>query len=192
MTINRNTSLQALILLATALLLSQPSPAQGQKQFANQGVAELGGTFSFQSITPVGNGVSGNNYTVISFSPTFGYFVADGVEIGVDPFGVNVVSGSGSSFSQVNLFFNAAYNFKTENAGFPFIEGLIGYTEESDGSKTHGASWGFRGGIKAPVAGQALVNIAGQYMQVTLDPEDAVNRYGYNQFSVGAGLTIWL
>jgi hypothetical protein len=192
MTFNRKASLQALLVLVAAIVATNPSPSQTQKQFANQGVAELGGTFSFQSITPVSNGFSGNNYTVVSFSPSFGYFVADGWEIGVDPFGVNVVSGGGSSFSQLNIFFNGAYNFRTENAGYPFIEGLIGYTSEEDGAKRHGASWGLRGGIKAPVAGQALVNVSGQYLQVTLDPEDALNRSGYNQFSVVAGLAIWL
>ena len=190
MTMNRNLSTTLFAVLCTALLATQFCFAQGQKQFATQGVTELGGDFTFVSVTPVVNGVSGNNVTVVSLNPTIGYFVSDNWEVGADPFGLTFISGGGGS--QVSLLFFGAYNFKTESAGFPFVEGLLGYTSESDGSSRNGLSWGVRGGIKAPIAGQALVNIAGEYLQVTLDPSNSTNRWGYNQFSIVTGLSIWL
>ncbi len=190
MTMNGNKSTYLSAVLCAALFATQLCFAQGGKEFATQGATELGGNVSFVSITPIANGFSGNNVTVFSLSPTIGYFVADNWEIGADPFGLTFISGGGGT--EVNMLFFGAYNFKTDHAGFPFIEGLLGYSSESDGATRNGLSWGVRGGIKAPIAGQALVNIAGEYLQITLDPPNAANRWGYNQFSLVTGLSIWL
>jgi hypothetical protein len=154
-------------------------------------VIPFAGSFSVQNITPVIDGQSGRGYMILSLSPFIGYFVSDGLELGVDPFGINIISGGGNSFSQVNVFLSTSYNFRTERAGYPFVEGLVGYSSVSDGSNSSGISWGLRGGVKVGVAGQALVNVAVQYFQYTSDPENTTRRYGSNQLGVVAGFTIW-
>jgi hypothetical protein len=42
------------------------------------------------------------------------------------------------------------------------------------------------------VAEHALLNISVQYLQNTMDPDGASNRYGSNQLALMMGFSIWL
>ena len=84
-----------------------------------------------------------------------------------------------------------SYNFQTEGIAYPFIEALLGYTSQSDGSSRSGFSWGGRGGVKIAVTDKGLLNLAIEYVQITENPDGANNRYGQNQLSVAAGFTVW-
>jgi hypothetical protein len=167
------------------------SVAQDGKKFASKGSTELGGSISFQSVTSVYNGKTGDATTVFSLAPFVGFFVADGFEIGVNPLGITSISYSGHSATQIMIFAAPSYNFDTDGIVYPFIEALIGYTSQSSSSSRSGFSWGGRGGIKLAVTGKGLLNLGLQYLQITLNPSGATDRNGSNQLSVSAGFTVW-
>ena len=54
------------------VLFASVSSAQGRNKFATQGSTELGGSISFQSLTPVSNGNTGDATTVFSLAPYVG------------------------------------------------------------------------------------------------------------------------
>ena len=185
---------QILLGFLMCLLIAAQSNAQEPRKFATMGTTELGGSISFISSTPVYNGNTGTATTIFSLAPFIGYFVSDGFEIGVDPLGVTVISSSGSSsYTQVMIFAAPSYNFKTNGNTYPFIEGLLGYASQSSGSSSNsGFSWGGRGGVKLAVTDKGLLNLAIQYVQITLNSSGAPNRSGNNQLTISAGFTIWL
>jgi hypothetical protein len=179
------------ILLVFGLLVCTCS-GQGSEGFATKGTTEAGGSISFMSMSPVYNDQTSNASTTFACAPFVGYFVSDGFEIGVNPLGITVFSGpSGSSLTMINIFLAPSYNFKTEGNAYPFIEALLGYTSQSNGTTYSGFSWGGRGGVKIAVTGHALLNLGVEYLQVTLNPSGASKRNGYNQLLVSADFTVW-
>jgi hypothetical protein len=179
------------ILLLFGLLVCTCS-GQGSDRFAAQGTTEAGGSISFLSMSPVSNDQTGDATTTFTFAPFVGYFVTDGFEIGVNPLGITVFSfPHSSSETLISIFVAPSYNFKTEGNAYPFIEALLGYTSESNGTTYSGFSWGGRGGVKVAVTGNALLNLGLEYLQVTLNPSGASKRNGYNQLLVSAGFTVW-
>lgn len=169
--------------------------AQDVKTFATKGAVELGGNIAFESETFVSPGFTDNSVTAISLAPFVGYFVDDGFEIGVNPLGISYSSYSGSSTTQVMIFVAPSYNFKTSSIAYPFIEALLGYTAQSESGSysatSKGFSWGGRGGVKLAVAGNCLLNLGLQYLQITENPSGATSRTGYDRFSISAGFTVW-
>jgi len=165
--------------------------AQEGKKFATKGSTELGGSISFQSLTTVSNGNTGDATTIFAIAPYIGYFVTDGFEIGLNPLGFTSMSYSGSSVKEIMIFVAPSYNFKTEGIVYPFVEALLGYTSVSNGSSESGFSWGGRGGVKIAVTDKCLLNFGIQYVQITLNPSGTTNRYGTNQLTISAGFTVW-
>lgn len=179
------------IVAAMLVLTASSTFAQVHPLFASKGVTEVGGSISFVSTTPVSNGSTGDALTTFSLQPFIGYFVADGFELGLNPLGITTTSFHGSSSTRITIFAAPSYNFRTAGVTFPFIEALLGYTSQSDGSTLSGFSWGGRAGVKLAVGGNALVNIGMQYLQITMNPNGATNRFGTNQLSITAGFTVW-
>jgi len=190
-TVHHSSISSAVLVLAVHIVFASVSSAQETKKFALKGSTELGGSISFQSLTPVSNGNTGNVTTIFSLAPYVGYFVTDGFEIGLNPLEITSISLSGSSATQVMIFAAPSYNFKTEGIAYPFIEALLGYTFQSNGSSRSGFSWGGRGGVKLAVTDKGLLNLAIQYIQITLNPSGATNRYGSNQLAIAGGFTVW-
>ncbi|MCZ7557498.1 MAG: hypothetical protein M5R41_13950 [Bacteroidia bacterium] len=182
------------VALCAALLytVSPDATAQTEKRFTMRGTTELGGSISFQSISTVTNGNTGDAVNYLTVAPFVGFFLADGFELGFNPFGISYASSGGSSAMQLSIFIAPAYNFTTQGSTYPFIEGLIGYTSTANGSTRSGLSFGGRAGMKQEVAEHALLNIAIQYLQITTNPAGASNRYGSNQLALVLGFSIWV
>jgi len=171
------------------------------QNFAKMGTVELGGTLGFNSTTQVSNGEAADeSSTTIFFNPYFGYFFINSLEVGIIP------TFSSSSFgdqSQNNfgVLLAPAYNFDLGNCWYPFIEGRIGYNtssqddgnDQTDDPSFSGLSWGFRGGVKAQVGNNALVNVGVFYSNVTMNPENwEGDRNGQNVFGIEVGVAIFL
>lgn len=164
----------------------------GQSKFTEKGVWELGGAVSFSSNTPVANGNTGTATTILSLSPSGGYFLMDNFQIGVSP-SFSSVSSGGSSFTSFNLFLSPTYYFSTSSKMFPYVEGSIGYSSASSGgSSLSGISYGFGGGAKFSFGESSLINVGLSYMLYTLNPSGADKRYGSNVLALSAGYTIWI
>jgi hypothetical protein len=178
---------ECLILIAIFPSLISISYSQEANRFALSGQTEVGGGITFQSTTSVTNGQSGDAYSVLSISPYIGHFVSDGLEIGVNPFGITQVSYSGSTSTQVRIFIAPSYNFNTGGRDFPFIEGLVGVNiVESNG----GFGWGGRGGLKHLITERGLLILGVQYLEISRDSHGAPGREGYNELTVSAGFTL--
>lgn len=185
--------------LMLVFLVSQVAAQTGstsEKVYADKGVVELGGSLGFSSYTNVSAGqTSSTTYTNFSLTPSVGYFVTDGLELGLDPFSLSVSSQTGASSSQteIHILGAVAYAAKTQGPVYPFVEGVAGFSSySSGGSAATGFTWGVRGGVKVAVVSHVLIMAGVQYMQVTEDPTGATSRYGYNEFLVGAGFSVWL
>jgi hypothetical protein len=170
--------------------------SRGEKEFATQGVVELGGTAGFSSYTSVSNGQSSSTtYTTVSLAPSIGYFVADGLEIGLYPVDLEIDSHTGATnaVTQFTIMGALAYTARTSGTVYPVIEGEAGYsTVSSGGASASGFSWGVRGGIKVELAPHALLGIGVHYLQITTNPDGATARYGYNLLEIGIGFSVWL
>jgi hypothetical protein len=181
--------------MAIIVCIASVSFAQEGKKFATKGSTELGGSISFQSLTPVSNGNTGDATTIFSVAPFIGYFVADGFEIGLNPLSITSISypNNSDSYIQITIFAAPSYNFNTESIAYPFIEALLGYTSsQSIGWNLGGGfSWGGRGGVKLAVTDKGLLNLAVQYVQIAHGPGGAAGRYGENQLAISAGFTVW-
>lgn len=128
-----------------------------------------------------------------------GYFIADGLELGIIP-SISTSSFGDVSSTSFGVYFAPAYNFNLRSNLYPFIEGRIGYNSSSvdDGIpltpdiSSGGFAWGFKGGMKFQVGKSSLVNMAITYDQITMNPKDWTgNRNGKNIFGVNAGVTIF-
>lgn len=171
------------------------------QDFSTKGTIELGGNVGFSSTTYVSNGQSStNSLTNFSIDPYVGYFVINNLELGLVPSFSTSKYGDQSSTS-FSVYFAPAWNFDLKSTLFPFVEGRIGYNTSSydDGNSfttdpsSSGLAWGFRGGVKAQVGSNALVNIALSYDQITMNPENwSGDRNGANVFGVSAGFTVFL
>ena len=186
-----------LSIIMVMLIVSSSNIIAQSKPFATKGVVELAGNVSFSSFTPVSNGNTGDATSLFVLAPQIGYFVSDGVEIGLTTGisllpGLTVISPSGGeSTTFAQIFFSPAYNIITKDKNlFPFIEANLGYTSESAGNNSFtGFSYGGRAGVKIVAANNFLISLAAQYLLITLNPEGATERDGFNYLSVSVGVS---
>jgi hypothetical protein len=187
-------SLTAIFTLTIIVCIASVTYAQESIKFATKGTSELGGSISFQSITPVSNGKTGDATSIFTIAPYFGSFLTDGLEMGLT-LGITSIREGGSTLSNIMIFVAPSYNFKTGGIAYPFIEALGGYTGQSLSGSSEGASgfsWGGRAGVKLAVTAKGLFVLGVQYLQITENPSRATERYGANQLSISAGFTVWL
>jgi hypothetical protein len=166
------------------------------RKFAVKGTTELAGSISYSSFTPVSNGSTGDALSIFSFGPQIGYFVIDGLELGLST-GVSLLPGfstvspeNGDNTTIVQLFASPSYNFQTKSNIYPFLEAQIGYSSlSSGGSETmSGFSYGGRGGMKIAPVEHFLFTFSVQYLLLTFNPEGADERSGFNYLSIGIGV----
>lgn len=190
--------MKSTLITLIVLLLSFSLNAQN---FAKKGVIEMGGSAGFSSITSVFNGESAENSTsVFMIEPYVGYFIMNGLELGLIP-SFSTYSHGDASQTSFGVYFAPAYNFDLKSSLYPFIEGRIGYNTSSydDGNSltedasSSGLAWGLRGGVKVQLGNSALLNFALAYNQITMNPENwDGDRNGQNSFDVMAGFTVFL
>src|SRR5271169_1539741 len=113
---------------ASGAFAQQPQP---RKRFGSPGTVELGGSMTFTASQPVHAGATGSWMYDFSMLPYAGYFVLDGLELGINPAGVNVSSTGDTTTVQLRILFAPAYNFRTTAIVTPFVEGLAGITSAS-------------------------------------------------------------
>ena len=199
------TTLSAVLIPALILMLiAVPVHAQ-DRTFGTRGDVEIAGSIAYASITPVSNGNTSDATSIFSFGPQIAYFVADGFEIGFSPGitiypllpGISIISPPhGDQSTILQLFFYPGYNFRIEGSkASPFVEVPLGYTSMSSGSdKSSGFSWGVKAGVKLVATGHLLVTFYGEYLAVTLNPENpspfftSSGREGFNFLSFGIGV----
>ncbi|HMK37709.1 MAG TPA: hypothetical protein VK569_00120 [Bacteroidota bacterium] len=192
-------------LLLAALMLGAGIGAPGasaqqqqpRKRFGSPGTVELGGNTTFTASQSVAGGKNGTWDYDFSLLPYAGYFVIEGLELGVNPAGVTVHRSGDTTDVQLRLLFAPSYNFRTTTIVTPFVEGLAGFTSASviQTGSTHsnsGFTFGGRVGIKLALVERGMLNIGVQYLMITLNPPGATTRNGSNEFSVSAGWTVWL
>jgi len=196
--------LSVFVLLVSACVLSasvdaqvksSPRPREG---FTSTGIWELGGSATFSRNTPVVGGNSGDAVYKLSAIPYVGYFLMDGLELGVNPLGVALTSGGDTTTTELRFLFAPSYTFDLGGRAYPFVEGLAGYTAAitdypGGGRSTRsGFSWGGRVGVKFPVTARGLLNVGVQYLVITLNPEGASSRNGVDELSISLGFSVWL
>lgn len=179
--------------LLLGLLVAGPAASQEERpQFGLRGQVELGGSASFQSYTPVSNGKTGSATSFITINPYVGVFVIDGLEVGVNPLGLTIMTAGGGDAMGLMALGSIAYHPPSTRFAHPFIEGLAGYSLQTNGSTTSGFTWGGRAGAKLSITDNGLLNLGVQYLQVTLNRKGATERNGSNQLSVTLGFSVWL
>ena len=184
----------ASIISATGTFAQQVQP---RKRFASPGTIELGGSMTFAASQPVLAGRTGSWVYDFSMFPYAGYFVIEGLELGINPAGVTVSNSGDTTAVQLRILFAPSYNFRTPTMVTPFVEGLAGFTSASlihSGTTTSrsGFTFGGRAGIKVALIERGMLGIGVQFLRITLNPSGAGSRYGANELSVTAGWTVWL
>ena len=186
------------LLFAAAYSVAPAQPQEPRRHFTSRGTVELGGSISFMAAQPVVNDKKGETVYTLSMMPYVGYFVIDGLEVGLNPAGLVLTSANNVTVTQLRILLAPSYNFRTTTVATPFIEGLAGVTSTTtsvSGGPTATASgftWGGRAGIKVSLVERGLLNLGIQYLQITQNPSGVTTRNGSNEFSVIAGWTVWL
>ena len=170
---------------------------QTRRRFGSPGTVELGGSMTFAASQGVAGGKAGSWVYDFSMLPYAGYFVIDGLELGVNPAGLDVRSSGDTTAVQLRVLFAPAWNFHTGTMVTPFLEGLAGITSASlvhSGSTTtlSGFTFGGRAGVKTAIIDWGMLTIGVQFLRITLNPKGAGSRSGSNELSVSAGWTVWL
>ena len=193
MTCSRILACSALVGLISSLPVVT---AAQERKFATKGVTEFSGSITFSSYTPVSGGETGDAITLFSFGPKVGYFPIDGFELGIDP-GVSLLPGisietpsEGEATTVLQLFGFVGYNFQLQGSNaHPFIEVPFGYTSIASGDNANtGFSWGVKGGVKIEIVSHVILGIYGEYLLITLNPENSTDRNGFNFLSFGIGI----
>jgi hypothetical protein len=166
------------------------------KKFATKGVTEISGTVSYSNFTYVSNGETGDAISIFTLAPQIGFFVIDGLELGLSS-GVSLLPGfsvlspeDGESTNILQFFLSPSYNITTENTSlYPFVEAQLGYTAIASGDQTDsGFSYGGRAGLKIVAAEHFLVSASIQYLLITLNESGETERNGFNYLMVGVGI----
>ncbi|MCC7436859.1 MAG: outer membrane beta-barrel protein [Armatimonadetes bacterium] len=203
------------VVVATAATLAQsvelgeqPPPAPLPEEsttplrpaFAKKGSVELGGSVGYSSSSQVENGSTDDAISTFLIAPHVGYFISDGVEIGLNPLSISVISTESVSLTTVHSLMSFSYNGTTANGVHPFIEGLFGFAIQqasyqssfggSSSDSRNGLSFGGRGGVKYEIASGALLNASLQYLQVTLNGDNDRERNGYNTLAFELGFSV--
>jgi hypothetical protein len=187
-----------MILIALAFIVVPARAQEQRRHFTSRGTIELGGSISFMATQPVVNDRRGETIYTLSVFPYVGYFIIDGLELGLNPAGLDMTSSGSTTLTSLRILFAPSYNFRTPTIATPFVEGLAGLTSFTTSTTNIGTStasgftWGGRVGVKVAIVEKGLLNLAIQYLQVTANPSGVTVRNGSNQFSVFAGWTVWL
>ena len=191
-----NRSAGIILVMAATIVALQARSQEPARHFAAKGIVELGGSVAFQTTRQVVQGSTGDPAYLLSAVPYAGYFVADGLELGLDPLGIAWSKSGGNTVTDLRILAAPSYNFRTRTVAYPFLEGLAGFTLRSssaNGTTTtaSGFSWGGRAGVKMALAERALLTMGGQYLAVTLNPSGVSGRNGEDEFSLFVGWTVW-
>jgi len=181
-------------LLSILLLVILFGSIAFSQDFGKQGVIEIGGMAGFSSATPVVNGETGDAITTIMLEPTVGYFVIDGLEVGLNPLSFQSMKvPDEDAISTIGFWAFGAYHFMTMGKTYPYIEALLGYTSMSSGDNSYGGlAYGVGAGAKFEIAGGLLLNAAVDYRFYTYDSDLTGGRDGANILSIGVGLSGFL
>ena len=187
------------LLVDTGRAQSMPSPEARQtprKLYAASGVWELGGSLSFQRVTEVQNGSTGNALYTVSAFPYVGWFAMQGLELGANPLGATVVVEEDTTNLNLLTLGSIAYVYRTGTLWYPFVEGFAGYTAlvrtvNGRSSTADGIAWGGRAGVKLAVVERGLLSLGVQYLQLTRNHAGSEKRNGTNEISFSAGFTVW-
>lgn len=183
--------------LFTVLVLVMCATLTQAQDFAKRGVIEAGGSISFTSTTAVSDGeTADDSHSAFSFMPAIGYFIIDGLELGLLPVFRSSSFGDASQ-TDLGIYFAPQYHFDLKSSIYPFVGAMVGYnsTNIDDGTNDatySGISYGGLAGIKVQVGKAALVNIGVNYFMFTYNPEDwDGDRNGSNEFGISAGFSIF-
>ncbi len=179
-------------LLSVIFVLGLIGSVALSQDFGKEGIIEFGGTASFSSSTPVAAGTTGDATTIIALAPTVGYFLMDGIEIGVDPLAFSSVSYKSNTLSTIGFWAFGAYHFMTMGTTYPYLQALVGYTSISNGGSGGGLAYGVAGGAKFEIAGGLLLNAQASYKFYTYTPSGVDDRVGNNVLMVGVGISGFL
>ena len=166
--------------------------AQNISKYAKKNQWDVGGSFGFMSSKAVVNGnTADESQTTITFQPYGGYFIIDGLSIGITPAVYYTKLGIYNA-TDYTLYFSPAYNFDPKSQFYPYVMGLIGYNAyNSGGSNLKGIAWGGEVGVKANLLGNSLIRLGVQYEQKTLNPSDYNDRNGMNNIKVNLGFNVF-
>ncbi len=181
-------------LLSVLLLVILLGSIAFSQDFGKQGVIEFGGTAGFMSATPVYDGETGDATSYFMLEPSIGYFVIDGLEVGLNPLSIVSESPSeGDALTTIGAWAFGAYHFMTMGKTYPYIEALLGYTSMSSGDNSYGGlAYGVGAGAKFEIAGGLLLNAAVDYRFYTYDSDLTGGRDGANILLIGVGLSGFL
>jgi hypothetical protein len=141
----------------------------------------LGGQLSVS-----GSKIDGDNdaITVFSFEPYLGIKLSRGFELGFYP-GLSSISGGSLSRTAYQVYFAPAYNFDAGNV-YPFIEGLVGYSDSDVGLS--GMGFGGSAGLKVQIGNSSLLSVGFNYVHQNLHSSSGssyTENVGTYQFDVG-------
>ena len=144
-----------IVLLLVSVAFS--SLAFGQLQ---QGSWVVSGNSSLQLSSSKFEGESSSSTTVI-FSPSIGYFVVDGLAVGV---GMDILNSNG--YTTYAILPSASYYFQTQSQVKPFLQVGVGYSGmSSDGDSIGGLALGAGTGITFLINQNVGLNLGLQYLR---------------------------
>lgn len=197
-----NTQIKITLFLFIMLAITN-LPAQVNTELAKKNTFEISGAVSYLSADYITNGENESTQTSIEFAPYGGYFITDGLELGIIPtieyekYGNQFGS---SSITNFTIYVAPSYNFFTGSIAYPYIQAAIGYNSQSYHTSNvsiqeptiSGLAWKVEGGVKINAFENSLIKLALDYGQKTLESSShSGKRNGLNSVNFVAGLGIF-
>ena len=167
--------------------------SQSKNNFAKKSTWEVGGSLSFSNFKYVNNGNESDGITFVDILPYCGYFITDGFELGVIP-AIEIQDYSGYDKTDLTIFLAPAYNFKTNSPAYPYVQGAIGFANESGKGLTSrsGLAWHLETGVKLNFFNNSLLKFGLNYSQKTLETSNSSGkRNGINTIGFNAGFNVF-
>ncbi|MFO1527899.1 MAG: hypothetical protein U1F16_18150 [Turneriella sp.] len=175
-----------------------------KRRYSKAWVVEFGGSLGYSGYVFSVNRASGSFDSSaihqVYIAPAISVFIIDQLSIGFLGSFTTIFGQGLSNPSAISGYFYPAYTFDTGGIIFPYLAGLIGYTNSYDSSYTQfssgGIGYGGRGGVKFAVGSDILIDCGLQYLVQTYSLSyylySPIESISIKTFSFNVGISTWL
>jgi hypothetical protein len=187
-------SMKRLVVLTTIMLLVLAATAMAANSPIDKGSVILGGSASFSSMSGDLYKVGDNSTTLILLSPSVGYFVSPGLELGAKIVfsSISIGGSSASSFTfgpEVGYYFGSGTRAEVKGSVYPYLKGFF-LLNSSEGDKM--TTFGGKGGINYMLSNAVALDAGASFQSDSYKPDGATSSVSGSVMTIGVGVTAFI
>ncbi|MBI5267362.1 MAG: hypothetical protein HY851_09040 [candidate division Zixibacteria bacterium] len=182
------------LILTTVILLVLAATGTAANSPIDKGSVILGGSVSFSSMGGDLYKVGNSSTTLVQLTPSIGYFVSPGLELGAEiaytSISVGGVSASSFTFGpEVGYYFKSGARTEVKGSIYPYLKGfMLFYSSEGDKMTTFGG----KGGMNFMLSNAVALDAGVKFQSDSYKPDGATTSTSGTILWVGAGITAFI